>query len=524
MLNWLFRKAPTEPIAPPKSKASVFSTHIDYDPSDKHSNIRAVLGRLTDLINKSQPRPVNAKGEAVAMDSADDGTQFKNQFALSQPNIPDALLFWYASQNFIGHQMCAILAQHWLIDKVCSMPARDAIRQGYTIESDGSDLDDETIKAIKKCDKRYRLDKNMEQFLRFGRIFGVRVAFFKIEYPGQPDDYYELPFNIDSVTLGSYKGIVQVDPYWAAPMLDQDASSRPDTMHFYEPTWWMINGKRYHRSHLIIFRNSDLPDMLKPTYQYGGVPIPQRIMERVYAAERTANEGPLLAMTKRTTVLKVDLDKAFANKAEFDQRMQDWIATRDNQQVKLIGESDELEQHDTALADLDAVIMTQYQIVAAAGDVPATKLLGTTPKGFNSTGDYEEASYHEMLESLQTHDLTPFIERHHDLVMKSDIGKKIQLTVSWNPLDSPTALEYAQINLAKAQAGAALVESGAIDGGDERERLIADKNSDYPGLVGYAGNTAGFDPDLDPADPPTPPDAADPKAKRSGGTLNPAAL
>lgn len=521
MLNWLFRK-PIAPTAPPKSKASVFSTHIDYDPSDKQHNIRAVIGRLEELINKSQPKPVTATGEAIAMDSADDGTQFKNQFALSQPNIPDALLFWYASQNFIGHQMCAILAQHWLIDKVCSMPARDAIRQGYAIESDGGELDDATLKKIKKCNKRYRLDKNMEQFLRFGRIFGVRIAFFKIE--STDPDFYEKPFNIDGVKPKSYKGIVQVDPYWCAPMLDQEASSQPDTMHFYEPTWWMINGKRYHRSHLIIFRNSDLPDMLKPTYQYGGVPIPQRIMERVYAAERTANEGPLLAMTKRTTALKVDLDKAYANKAKFDQRMLDWIATRDNQQIKLLGLEDEMEQFDTALSDLDAVIMTQYQIVAASGDVPATKLLGTTPKGFNSTGDYEEASYHEMLESLQTHDLTPLMDRHLQLVMRSDIGKDMQLDVSWNPLDSPTALEYAQINLAKAQTAVALVDAGSIDGGDDRARLIADKNSDYSGLKQYAGNTAGFDPDLAQEDPPTPPDAADPKAKKSGGVINPAAL
>jgi len=37
-------------------------------------------------------------------------------------------------------------------------------------------------------------------------------------------------------------------------------------------------------------------------YMYGGIPVSQRIMERVYAAERTANEGPLLAMSKRTNV------------------------------------------------------------------------------------------------------------------------------------------------------------------------------------------------------------------------------
>ncbi len=34
-------------------------------------------------------------------------------------------------------------------------------------------------------------------------------------------------------------------------------------------------------------------------YNYFGVSVPERIYERVYASERTANEAPQLAMTKR---------------------------------------------------------------------------------------------------------------------------------------------------------------------------------------------------------------------------------
>jgi hypothetical protein len=131
--------------------------------------------------------------------------------------------------------------------------------------------------------------------------------------------------------------------------------------------------------------------------------------------------------------------------------------------------------------------MTQYQIVAAASNVPATKLLGTTPKGFNSSGDYEESSYHEELESIQTHDLNPLTLRHHQLVVRSFIKPKFginpDIRVHWNPLDSPTASEEADINLKKAQTGQALIDAGAIDGVDERDRLIADVKSGYTGIA-----------------------------------------
>src|SRR5574337_2071882 len=189
-----------------------------------------------------------------------------------------------------------------------------------------------------------------------GRIFGIRVAMFKVD--STDPEYYEKPFNLDGVAPGSYKGIVQIDPYWTAPELDGNAAAQPDTMHFYEPTWWIINGRRYHRSHLIIFRNSEPPDLLKPQYLYGGIPVPQQIMERVYAAERTANEAPQLAMTKRTNVWLTDMTRFASLGDEAISRIQQWSYFRDNFGVKLGDkEGDEFQQFDTTLTDLDQVIM-----------------------------------------------------------------------------------------------------------------------------------------------------------------------
>lgn len=443
-------------------------------------------------IAASLPKP--DPGASFAMDSVDSMVDSQGEGSLkaawgaqAQPNVSEVLLMWYASQSFIGSQMCAILAQHWLIHKACAMPARDAIRNGYKVTTeDGDRLDPAIVNLIKKCDKKYKVNKALREYMTKGRIFGVRVAYFKVNSPDPL--YYEKPFNLDGVTPGSYRGIVQVDPNWVSPILDSAAAADPASMEFYEPTYWQINGKRYHNSHLVIFRNGELADVLKPSYLYGGIPVPQMIMERVYAAERTANEGPLLAMTKRTTIFATDLAEAFANKDKFDENLALWSHYRDNFQVKVIDkEADEITFADTSLADLDVVIMDQYQLVAAGAGVPSTKLLGTQPRGFNSNGDYETESYHEDLESSQTHDLQPLLERHHAISMRSDVAPKlgikpINITVQWNKLDVPTALELAQTNLAKAQADVALEQVGAIDYIDSRNRLINDEESGYTGI------------------------------------------
>ena len=459
--------------------------------------IASASDRIADYLGRAmEAGPFKAAG---AMDDSSGGSSIKAAYAMTRPDISEAVLGFFVGQGFIGHQIAAYLAQHWLIAKACNMPARDAIRQGYNIVGDdGKELPPEVVHKLKKADERYRLNSHMEEFVTGGRVFGIRVALFKVM--STDPKYYENPFNPDGITAGSYKGIVQLDPYWLAPELDAASGSDPASLHFMEPTWWTIGGKRYHRSHLIIYRNGHVPDILKPAYLYGGVPVPQRIAERVYCAERTANEAPQLAMTKRTTAYATDAEKAAANWDGFRENLEMWAAFRDNYAVKVHDkESEGIAQFDTSLADLDAVIMSQYQIVAAAANVPATKLLGTTPKGFNATGEFEEASYHEELESIQTHDLTPLLERHHQMVMRSEIapkmgGKVIATSVEWEKLDSPTAQEQAETQKVEAERDAALVTTGAIDHIDVRNRIRADRNSGYYGIEEAARGDLGEPP------------------------------
>ena len=400
--------------------------------------------------------------------------------------IPETQFAWYCGQGFIGYQTAALISQNWLVKKACAMPAKDASRNGYDLSvNDGTEVDPEVLDYIREQDKKFQVLRNCVEFIDLGRTFGIRVAMFMVDSPDA--EYYSKPFNPDGVRPGSYKGISQIDPYWITPELGGDAAANPAAPDFYEPTWWRINGKRVHRTHLVIFRNGNLPDILKPAYLYGGLPVPQLIAERVYAAERTANEAPMLAMTKRMMVMKADLTQIVANQQQFDARMAYQTQVQNNYGVKFVGLDDEFQQFDTSLADLDAVIMTQYQLVSAASGVPATKLLGTSPKGFNASGLYEESSYHEMLASLQQHDLSPLVERHHLLLIRSHVAPKFGIKpfgteVAWNELDEQTAAEEADTELKKAQAAQAYVDMGAIDGFDVRSKLIADKHSGFNGM------------------------------------------
>lgn len=255
---WPFRKRKTTEVAAPKRSA--FSTHL-----------YSALAAETGFQGLGLPQPTL---QGVAMDSAD-GTvpSFKGGQVYG---VPEAQAAWYASQMFIGHNMCAVIAKHWLVDKACNMPARDAIRQGYDLDCDGGDNHD-ISKKLRKKDKKYRIQHHMKELIHFGRVYGGRLALFLVE-TSNPQEWYENPFNPDGVTKGMYKGIKQLDPQWVTPDLTDANLQDPASPDFYEPTYWIIGGRRYHKSHFVKFVPFLCRTFLNPLITISGCLFPNGCM------------------------------------------------------------------------------------------------------------------------------------------------------------------------------------------------------------------------------------------------------
>lgn len=373
----------------------------------------------------------------------------------SQQGVPDAIGDWFAAQGAVPARQAAWMSKHWLIDKAVSMPARDAVRQGWELDSEKQEL----IDTLQKQDKKRGIEFTLQDFVSSARRTGGAIALFHT-CPSVEDEteYYEAPFNIDAVT--EYNGISIIDSSEANGEVLGENISNPASLRYMQPEFYRIGNKRYHHSHVIDCIPYPVADYLKATYGYFGQSVAERVYSRVYAAERTADEAPLLAMTKRLRALGVDLESVI-NDGGLDTliaNVQGLQEMADNLGVFVYDTANGggLTQIDTALGDLDVTIMTQYQLFAAIVGVPATKLLGTSPKGFNATGESEAEDYRQSLESIQTIHMQPLLEKHYAIECQL-LGDADGVTVTWMPLDSPTAAEYAEIDSKNGQTVAALV-------------------------------------------------------------------
>ena len=428
--------------------------------------------------------------QGVAMDSSiasDFHERTKDIYSIHQP-INDIIYTHFATQGFIGFQACAILTQNWLINKACSLPPKDAMQPDYEISfkstNDAEELEQTDkdflvdIKTISDDKKKFNIKENAKIFAEKKRQFGQILA-----YPIIDDVNYELPFNLDAIKPNTYRGMTVVDPVWYYVELDEEAIANPTSLRFFKPTYFVLpNGKKIHYSWALFGVNGEVPDILKSTYRFGGYPIPQLIYERAYAAEKVANEAPMLAQSKRLLVADINVASYLTNTAETVEKLKAIARFRDNWGIYTKRPGDNVHQIDTSLTDLDEVIMTQYQLTAAAAGMTATKLLETQPKGFNSTGDYEDDQYKMNLASIQEEDYVPFLDMHYVCLAMSKYQRRSDFNIHFNEIDTPTEKERAEINLINSQTYANLVNIGAVSSEEVRDALAKDEDSGFDDL------------------------------------------
>lgn len=106
------------------------------------------------------------------------------------------------------------------------------------------------------------------------------------------------------------------------------------------------------------------------------------------------------------------------------------------------------------LADLQ---LTMLQIVAGAARIPATRLLGQSASGLNSSGDNEVREYYDSILQMQELVLTPALAALDELMMHE--AGSVDADYEWVSLWQMTDLERSEIRSRDAQTIRTLVDT-----------------------------------------------------------------
>lgn len=414
---------------------------------------------------------------------------------LAMYGMDEKVLMYYESRVWIGYPAMAHLGTHELMSGICDIPAREAIARGFKIDivdedlEDGENSGDDEIarengkkcrKLMKAANEKFRIGDLLRQFGCNKRMYGVAycIPVFK-----DGDDFdYTKPFNIDGIKKGSFVGMKVIEPIWMSYEFKDANANSPMSMNFYEPEWYRVaNGGKIHKSWVIKKVYIPVSDLLKPTYYFGGLSLTQMCYERIYCADKVANECPMLVMTKRLLVADANVQAMTNDKSVAELTMQALNYFRDNFSVFFKNPGTQVSQIDTSLEGLPQVSMMEYQLAAAIAGMPVTKLLKNVPTGLQSTGDYEMDDYHELLLDIQR-DYGEILDFFFKIYTKSEFGKSLDISVTFNELDVPKKSDVIQAESSISSIMATYLSSKVLTVAEVRQILRKQNGGLFTGI------------------------------------------
>lgn len=368
--------------------------------------------------------------------------------------------------------------------------------RGEQVDADGDgDIDgglEDKIERLEEALKRHKVRDHFRKLAEVDGFFGRAQLFINMQVQGNEDEINQLPLVVDSATIkkGTLRGFKVVEPIWTTPYnYNSTDPTRPD---FYKPRAWFMIGRRVHASRLLTFISREVPDILKPAYNFGGLSLSQLMEPYVFQWLRTRNSVSDLIHNFSVMVLKTDMNAVLQGDDGAGQGLMDraklFTQTRDNQGLMLIDKNrEEMQEIHATLASLDKLQAQAQEHMAAPSHVPLVKLTGITPAGLNANSEGEIQVWYDWIRSLQIFFYGPHLKHVLDIIQLDEFGEIDEaIGFEFVPLSTPTVKELSEIRKADAETDGIYIDRGVISPDESRERVSADPNSGFNNLSGPA--------------------------------------
>ena len=392
---------------------------------------------------------------------------------------------------FPGYQVLAEMAQLPEYRKLSEIIAKEMTRKWIALTYAGDDDQAEKLAAIEAEFKRLDLQALFRRMAELDGLFGRGQLYIDVNKPGggaARDDYNELqtPLVLDprKITKGSLNGFTAVEPMWTYPA--QYNASDPLDPAFYRPHAWYVMGKTVHRSRLLRFVSREVPDILKPAYNFGGLSLTQISRPYVDHWLRTRDSVSDIVHSFSTSGILTNLAATLNGGGgdEIAARAQLFSQYKDNRGLMMLDkETEEFFQFNTPLSTLDVLQSQSQEQVAAIASIPLVKFWGLSPHGLNASSEGEIRVFYDEIEARQEHLFRPALEVVLKVVQLHLFGEiDPAIGFEFEPLYSEDAGQEAVRRKTDADRDAVLVSIGAISPDEVRARVAADPDSGYNGL------------------------------------------
>ena len=390
-----------------------------------------------------------------------------------------------ADASFMGYGALANLSQNGLIRAGVEMRGDEMTRKWGELSRKGNDdTDEERQEKLDKLTQEMEKWKVRELFRSASCLCGYMGGCLLFIDTGE--DNLANPLILDSMTFApdTFKGFRLIEPYLVTP--GGYNSTNPMREDYFKPSLWYVQGIPVHSSRLIYFAENKLTSLLKPAYNFFGLPLAQKVIDAVAHYTENREAAGRLLQKYAVTILKTNMEEVLSG--GFDQalknRIQYFVQNRSNDGCAAIDKDmEDLVIQTTSLAGVTDIVRQSMEYVAAMFCEPVTKMWGLSPNGFSS-GDVELQNHYDNIKAQQEKMFGEPIRRVIRVLQQNLYGE-IDDSIIFNflPLSEDDERKIAETNKIQADTDAVLITNGVISEEEARERLIADENSGYNTLT-----------------------------------------
>lgn len=366
--------------------------------------------------------------------------------------------------EFVGWGVLSVVAQNGIVQNIINTLSNAATQEWGQLYYDGNDKSVES--KMRKMEAKAAQLKLRETI----RIAHQKTILFGgcMVYPKIAGDDKKLQKEFINQPGQQIRYLKVIEPLYVVPTAFE--ASNPLSKYFYAPEIWAVNGQMTHISRLAHFQSNDAPLLLKPVYQFFGISVIQLLLSYLKIFDSMRDDIAAIVHRYNVNVLKTDISAILEGStsdqdvASLRTRVQLFTKLANNFGVMVLdNDREEWQQFNMQLGGLDKLVQQNLEYIPIICQIPATKLFGTSPTGFGSSGEHELKTFYDLVKSEQTNKLLPHIERIFESIQYELFGEYDPcIKFRFNSLEQQSDLDRSIIFTNYTNAIGSMVDRGQI--------------------------------------------------------------
>lgn len=348
----------------------------------------------------------------------------------------------YAINMLDDQQLEAAFRTSWVMRKVVTIPAMDAVRKWREWSGEGA-------KEIEAMEDAYRIRAKINEAKWKARLYGGAAILI-----GAGRENLDHPLDPITIRKGDLRyltvitrkdiiaGLADIDPRsprYGLPIDYQFSTNNGEVL-------------RVHPTRLVEFRGEPLPSQfVAGSGQYGwGDSVLQSVYTACQHLDMTMANVASLVFDAKTDIIKIEGLSDNITDPQYEENLFKRFATarllKGNNGTLILDKDEEYESKSFSFSGLSDIADRFMQVASGAADIPMTRLLGTSPGGLNSTGESDLNNYYDRVQAMQTLEIEPAMSILDEVLIRSTLGVwPDKTTYEWRPLKQMTETQVSEI-------------------------------------------------------------------------------